>query len=104
MADLIRGVRRRKPKRLAVVEDSCTGCGGSPICAVLCPVEGCMVLVPDPQAPPFERMSVDPLKCVGCGLCVGKGPDGTLLEGCPWEAIRLVGLESFEAEHGVLPS
>jgi hypothetical protein len=36
-------------------------------------------------------------------LCTSKGPDGTFLEGCPWDAIDLIPLAEFEAEQGVLP-
>jgi ferredoxin len=99
-ARLIRDRRKRKPKRLAVVNEHCTGCAGSPICVEACPVADCMVPVPDSGAPPFERIVVDPLKCIGCTKCMGKGPDGILLEGCPWDAILMVSLEDYEARHG----
>jgi len=103
MPRLITDKRKRKPKRLATVNDDCTGCAGSPVCVEACPVAGCMVPIPDSDALPFERIHVDPLKCIGCTKCVGKGPDGTLLDGCPWEAIQMVSLEQYEAGHGDLP-
>ncbi|HZV02944.1 MAG TPA: 4Fe-4S ferredoxin, partial [Planctomycetota bacterium] len=57
--------RKRKPKILAWINDNCTGCAGSPVCQDLCPVEDCMVLVANEAAPIFNRIWVDPLKCIG---------------------------------------
>ena len=31
--------RKRKPRIVAVINDSCTGCSGSPACVDYCPVE-----------------------------------------------------------------
>jgi len=95
--------RKRKPNILAVINDFCTGCAGSPACVDYCPVADCMFWVPDEEHPPFGRIEVDPLLCIGCKLCTSKGPDGTFLEGCPWDAIDLVPLAEFEAKHGPLP-
>ncbi len=100
----IRTQRKRKPKQLATVNECCTGCGGSPVCQDRCPVENCLTLVPDEEnAPEFGRMTVAPLLCIGCKSCISKGPDGTHLEGCPWDAIDMIALPDFEAEHGELP-
>lgn len=96
--------RKRKPKLLAAINDCCTGCAGSPVCEDRCPVEDCMILVPDePNAPDFGRIVVDPLLCIGCKACISRGPDGTYLDGCPWDAIDMVDIKDFEAEHGELP-
>lgn len=95
--------RKRKPKILAVINDNCTGCSGSPVCVTECPVDLCMYEVVNPDAPAFLRIEVDPLLCIGCKKCITKGPMDTLLEGCPWDAIDMVPLEEFEAEHGALP-
>ncbi len=95
--------RKRKPHILAVINDCCTGCAGSPACVDYCPVEDCMYWVPDAQHPPFGRIEVDPILCIGCKLCTSKGPDGAFLEGCPWDAIDMVPLAEFEAKFGVLP-
>lgn len=96
--------RKRKPKWLAMINECCTGCAGSPVCQDLCSVENCLVLVPDEQsAPDYRRMTVDPLLCIGCRKCISKGPDGTFLDGCPWGAIDMVDREAFETEHGELP-
>ena len=62
-----------------------------------------MVLVRDERAYPFQRIRVDPLKCVGCRKCVGRGPENTFLDGCPWDAIVMVATREWEAEHGKLP-
>jgi len=95
--------RKRKPHILAVINECCTGCAGSPACVEYCPVEDCMYWVPDTCHPPFGRIEVDPLLCIGCKLCISKGPEGAFLEGCPWDAIDMVPLAEFEAEHGTLP-
>jgi ferredoxin len=97
------GRRKVKPKSLAVITTSCTGCAGSPVCQSYCPVEQCMVLVRDERAYPFQRIVVDPLKCVGCKKCLRRGPAYTFLEGCPWDAIIMVSTSEWEAEHGQLP-
>ena len=97
------GRRKVKPKLLAVINDACTGCAGAPVCELYCPVEDCMLLQPALDAVPFGRIWVDPIKCVGCKKCIARGPEGTLLEGCPWDAIDMVPLREWEAEHGELP-
>lgn len=95
--------RKRKPHILAVINENCTGCSGSPACVEYCPVEDCMYWNPDPDHPPFGRIIVDPLLCIGCKLCTSKGPDGAFLEGCPWDAIDMVPLAEFEGQKGTLP-
>ena len=95
--------RKRKPHILAVINECCTGCAGSPACVDYCQVEDCMFWASDADHPPMGRIIVDPLLCIGCKLCTSKGPDGTFLEGCPWDAIDLIPLAEFEAEQGVLP-
>lgn len=97
------GRRKAKPKQLAIVTDACTGCAGSPVCQLYCPVQDCMPLLAADDAYPYGRVVVDVLKCVGCRKCVGRGPAGTLLDGCPWEAIVMVPTGEWEAMHGVLP-
>ena len=94
--------RKRKPKILAIINDACTGCGGSPICVTECPVDNCMLEVKNPDAPQSIRIEVDPLLCIGCKKCISKGPMDTFLEGCPWDAIDMVSLQEFESEHGEL--
>ncbi len=95
--------RKRKPKLIALINDSCTGCAGSPACLDYCPVEHCMVWVPDEDHPPFGRIEVDPLLCIGCKKCTSTGPEGAFLDGCPWDAIDMVSLQTYEGEHGPLP-
>ena len=94
--------RKRKPKILAVINDACTGCSGAPICVTECPIDLCMNLVPNPDAPIFHRIEVDALNCIGCKKCISKGPKNTYLEGCPWDAIDMVPLAEWEGKHGVL--
>ena len=94
-------LRKRKPKQLAVINENCTGCSGSPACVEYCPVEARMFWVPDEEHPPFGRIAVDMTHCIGCSRCTSKGPDGAFLEGCPWDAIDMVPTPEWEAERGV---
>jgi ferredoxin len=96
--------RKKKPKDIAVINDACTGCAGSPVCIELCPVDYCMILVKDDvYAPDFGRVIVDPLACIGCKRCISKGPMDMYLDGCPWDAIDMVKTPDFEADFGELP-
>lgn len=97
------GQRKVKPKQLAVITDACTGCAGAPVCQPYCPVDECMLLVSDATAYPFQRIVVDPLKCVGCKKCLTDGPEQTFLDGCPWDAIVMVPTPQWESEHGEMP-
>ena len=95
--------RNRKPHILAVINESCTGCSGSPACVEYCPVADCMFWAPDEDHPPFGRIEVDPALCIGCKKCTSKGPDGSFLDGCPWDAIVMVDTVEVEKEVGVMP-
>ncbi len=95
------GPRKKKPKELAIITEFCTGCAGSPACVDYCPVEECMYWVPDLDHPPFGRIEVDPYTCIGCKKCTSKGPDGSFLDGCPWDAIEMVPITEWETVHGV---
>jgi ferredoxin len=103
MSDGTTARRKRKPHIIAVINDSCTGCAGSPACVEYCPVAECMYWVEDEDHPPFGRILVDPILCIGCKLCTSKGPDGSFLEGCPWDAIDLMPLAEFESTFGQMP-
>ena len=103
MSDGQRQQRKRKPHILAVINECCTGCAGSPACVEYCPVAECMYWIPDADHPPFGRIEVDPLLCIGCKKCTSKGPDGAFLDGCPWDAIVMVDTPEVEKEVGVMP-
>jgi len=77
-----------------------TGCAGSPACVEYCPVEDCMFWIPDDDHPPYGRIEVDPLQCIGCKKCLSKGPEGAFLDGCPWDAIVMVDIAVVEKEVG----
>lgn len=87
-------LRKKAPKHLAVVNEGCTGCAGSPVCIDCCPVEACIYWVPDEEHPPFGRVEIDLATCIGCAKCASKGPDGILLDGCPWDAIEMVAAQT----------
>ena len=95
------GNRKKKPALLAITNDNCTGCAGSPVCINYCPVDECMYWVDDEDHPPFGRIEVDGQTCIGCKQCISKGPDGTFLDGCPWDAIDMVPLADVEAKLNV---
>ena len=97
-SDGLTNPRKKKPKELAVTNECCTGCAGSPVCITYCPVAECMFWVTDDEHPPFGRIDVDYQLCIGCKKCVSKGPDDTFLDGCPWDAIDMVPIESLEQE------
>lgn len=92
------GNRKKKPALLAVTNENCTGCAGSPVCINYCPVDECMYWIDDEDHPPFGRIEVDGQTCIGCKQCVSKGPDGTFLDGCPWDAIEMVPIAEVEAK------
>ncbi len=95
------GNRKKKPMIIAVTTENCTGCAGSPVCINYCPVDECMYWIPDDDHPPFGRIEVDAQTCIGCKQCIAKGPDGTLLDGCPWDAIEMRPTAEVEADLGV---
>ncbi len=92
------GNRKKKPAILAVTNENCTGCAGSPVCINYCPVDECMYWIPDEDHPPFGRIEVDGQTCIGCKQCISKGPDGTFLDGCPWDAIDMIPIAEVEAK------
>ena len=102
MADLLTAQRKKKPKDIAVIYDSCTGCGGSPVCQPLCPVDDCMKLIKT-EDNPAGHIWVDPLKCIGCRRCITKGPMDMRLDGCPWDSIVMEPVKAWESENGELP-
>jgi len=61
-----------------------------------------MFWIPDEDNPPFGRIEVDKTTCIGCAKCTSKGPDGTFLDGCPWDAIEMVAIEQWEAGRGIV--
>lgn len=95
------GNRKKKPALIAVTNENCTGCAGSPVCINYCPVDECMYWIDDEDHPPFGRIEVDAQTCIGCKQCVSKGPDGTFLDGCPWDAIEMLPTPEVEAKLGV---
>lgn len=95
------GNRKKMPAILAITNENCTGCAGSPVCINYCPVDECMYWIPDEDHPPFGRIEVDGQTCIGCKQCISKGPDGTFLDGCPWDAIEMVPIAEVEAKLGV---
>ena len=64
--------KRKGTALLAVMNENCTSCAGSPICEVHCPVDDCIILLheelPQGGLKPY-RVWVDNDKCIGCQMC-----------------------------------
>ena len=64
--------KRKGTALLAVMDENCSSCAGSPICESHCPVDGCINLlyeeVPGGGLKPY-RVFVDNDKCIGCQMC-----------------------------------
>ncbi len=79
MADMEQQVEGQLKKRkgtplLAVMDESCSSCAGSPVCELHCPVEDCINLLYE-ETPnggmKLYRVWVDNDKCIGCQMCFG---------------------------------
>jgi ferredoxin len=75
---------------------------GSPACVECCPVEDCWFWVPDEDHPPFGRIQIDPILCIGCKKCLSKGLDGCVPRRFPWDAIVMLETVEVEKEVGVM--
>ncbi|HEY2991024.1 MAG TPA: hypothetical protein VGL11_25145 [Candidatus Binatia bacterium] len=66
------GKKRKGTALLAVMDENCSSCAGSPLCEVHCPVDGCINLLyeelPQGGLKPY-RVWVDNDKCIGCQMC-----------------------------------
>jgi ferredoxin len=76
MADLSTQPEEKKKRKgtalLAVMDENCSSCAGSPLCELHCPVENCINLLyeetPAGGLKPY-RVWVDNDKCIGCQMC-----------------------------------
>ncbi len=66
------GKKRKGTALLAVMDENCSSCAGSPLCEVHCPVDNCINLLyeetPQGGLKPY-RVWVDNDKCIGCQMC-----------------------------------
>ena len=64
--------KRKGTALLAVMDENCSSCAGSPLCELHCPVENCINLLyeetPGGGVKPY-RVWVDNDKCIGCQMC-----------------------------------
>ena len=64
--------KRKGTALLAVMDENCSSCAGSPLCDLHCPVENCINLlyeeVPGGGLKPY-RVWVDNDTCIGCQMC-----------------------------------
>ncbi|NQU38338.1 MAG: 4Fe-4S dicluster domain-containing protein [Lentisphaerae bacterium] len=90
----VMGEKKKTPRSIAVViESSCTGCR---VCVPFCPVD-CIETVPEGE---YTDTVIPPVRiryneCIGCAVCV------RACEKLTWNAIEMVEVDVFEAEHGV---
>jgi ferredoxin len=76
MAELTTQPEEKKKRKgtalLAVMDENCSSCAGSPLCELHCPVENCINLLyeetPGGGLKPY-RVWVDNDKCIGCQMC-----------------------------------
>ena len=72
MADETTKKPRKGTALLAVMDENCSSCAGSPICEAHCTVDDCINLVyeelPQGGLKPY-RVFVDNDKCIGCQMC-----------------------------------
>lgn len=76
MSELPAQSEAKKPRKgtalLAVMDENCSSCAGSPLCEVHCPVENCINLLYEETLggglKPY-RVWVDNDKCIGCQMC-----------------------------------
>ena len=64
--------KRKGTTLLAVIDENCSSCAGSPLCELHCPIENCINLLyeetPARGLKPY-RVWVDNNKCIGCQMC-----------------------------------
>jgi ferredoxin len=64
--------KRKGTALLAVMDENCSSCAGSPLCEAHCPVDNCINLLyeelPQGGLKPY-RVFVDNDKCIGCQMC-----------------------------------
>ena len=64
--------KRKGTALLAVMNENCSSCAGSPLCEAHCPVDDCINILyeelPQGGLKPY-RVFVDNDKCIGCQMC-----------------------------------
>lgn len=73
----------------------------APICMEYCPIEACMFWLDDEDNPLLGQIATDKTLCIGWTACNNRGPNGISLDGCPWDAIKMVPTEKWKAQQGV---
>ena len=87
------GKKRKTPERIAVVdEDNCTGCQ---VCVPFCPVDCIEPVAKDKYEIPIPPVQVRFNECTGCQVCARVCTKMT------WDAIRMLGTETFEQNYGL---
>ena len=82
-----------RPKLIAVVdEDNCTGCQ---VCVPFCPVDCIEPVAKDKYKIPIPPVQVRFNECTGCQVCARVCTKMT------WDAIRMLGTETFEQNYGL---
>jgi electron transport complex protein RnfB len=85
--------KTNRPKLIAVVdEDNCTGCQ---VCVPFCPVDCIEPVAKDKYEIPIPPVQVRYNECTGCQVCARVCTKMT------WDAIRMLGTETFEQNYGL---
>ena len=84
-------IKKKRPKSVAVVdEDNCTGCQ---VCVPFCPVD-CIEPVPKEKYDiPIPPVQVRHDECIGCQICA------KACTALTWDAIRMLGTDTFEENY-----
>lgn len=82
-----------RPRLIAVVTDSCTGCE---VCVDFCPVD-CIDDVPlaDSAGEMIATIRIREPECIGCQICA------KVCEELTWKAIEMISLDEFQRRSGL---
>ncbi len=84
-------VKKKRPRLMAVVNESCTGCE---VCVDFCPVD-CIEVGPERPGVPVPPVKIRYDECIGCEICV------RVCEDLVWDAIEMWPTDKVERTFGM---